>query len=196
MLAVLRNGNPGVIVPVYLTSGLESAYHWVLASSVDNYGSAPRGAAAHVGVITHSHVMRCLTAVYAHQLRAKFTDVATHQIAARILATRRMMGQVCLGLLNMEITNSQTFTIPGTFSWSANGITMGDYALGGGGTLDDVEMKEDWNTWNDDSVTDRLFMRVARAAVGIYVTQGVMLVRSSGHHYINPYKAISHALLK
>lgn len=204
--ASLRNGNAQDITPVHLTGGIPAAYHLIPETSTytSRLPTAAEVAAdpaldpdtPRLYIPTAELAIRRLAALYQVRLAAANPPLpeGERRMAARALSAGRLAAAARLSILPNEHYEDQVAPVAGT--WVRN--EAGDYVWTPAAGCDpQVTAQAVADAYQaQGGFPEVLDVSLGQAAIGLHVTTGVVVHATKGHHYVEPHKETSNAVLR
>lgn len=187
---LLRNGNVADIEPVHITGGIHDAYHWITVNMARDAGTAD------IGGLDPTEAVRRTAALY--HIRLAAMAGAANAAKARELSLALAAGRYAITfrheIVDADLINAQVNTVNGEWTpvlganptWAPAAAAPAEYTA--------AEVNGAYTAIG--AIDEDYITKAGLAAVGTAVTTGVIVYMTKGHHYVEPHKGISDAVVK
>lgn len=191
----IANGPANQITPVFITQGIHGGYHWILVAMTNSGGP---NEVAEPTLVTRMYRM---AALYSARLKVIIANDKERAMTSIALAAGRLSISAHWKIQPGDIIPAQRADTAG--HWEAgSSVAIGQW-VGESPTPAQVEAELAHLPALDeplamcDVVKDigSFVGHVAKAAIGMPVAQGVVLVKTLVHHYVEPHKRVAEAIL-
>lgn len=187
MIPDLINGARVDFAPIFIEAGLDAAYHWPCDDLVAQFGAVTDAASMRTAVTREA-------AIYINSMRDQVTNLATRTAMASLLAWARVISRRAYGIVEADVNPNQLMAnVADLFAAPANGVQANP-----AGTNDLAA----WEaiiaaavTWYDDNYTVVL-PNMSKMAIAAPVLNGVLLVYTGMHHFVDPHKQVMRVVTK
>lgn len=192
----LRNGAVASMVPIHLATGIHAGYTWILSGAVRNVG----GAAPDDNVVE----LYRLAALYSVALERAETTQEKRNHKALTLAASRLAIAAHWDVKTEDFIANQTSGLTGLWK-PTDADKIGSFAAAAEATVFTAEkvsaavdalpamteaVDAAGTVWAD------YIASTGRAAIGMPVATGVVLVKTRSHHFVEPHKGVAQAIIR
>lgn len=185
----MRNGAVNTIRPIFLTGGLPSAYHWVGEWSINDPNAGTAAA------LTDENFLFVVAAIYSAALAGTVADPTKRRSTAMLLAAGRRAVTLDWMITQADVVPTQLSAVSVTYDATANDAITINTPHTNVMVTSAVVSAEFAAMAATDEVTEAL-TKAMKIGAATPVTQGVVLVQTGQHHFVESHYSVFRAVVK